>query len=433
MRRSIDRQCFPISGVEPGEIVVATTLQHPVRGTVRCPAAPVLVADLRLPGRRIRRAELPPMNAAGDGVARVVSYLDPDGRAVGLGIAVHRSDDESGERAAAVLRSWTAVLRTRRLLVAASGPSCTGLDLEATTIQRLTDVGYLPLHLFDPGPERNVGRFSQPERTVRVVETLGAVPDGATVVFPAHGVGLQTRAEAAARGAAVVDATCPLVARVHAATRRFADEGNTVVVIGGRGHAAVQPNADQAPEAVVVACTVADVEDLVVADPDRVAFVIAPGLTVAEAAPIVARLRQRFGRPRGQHPDEWCYAATDRQATVRAVAGESELTLVLGDPAAGDTHDLVSAVTEWGGVARQVAQASELRCAWLDAVATVGVVVGTSARRELVGELTTVLSGLGPLSVARRRVTTEITHDRRSAEPAFSPVVAGSARQGGRG
>jgi 4-hydroxy-3-methylbut-2-enyl diphosphate reductase len=260
---------------------------------------------------------------------------------------------------------------------------------------------------------RHHAPFPWPRQDMYPVERLVDVPEGATVVIPAHGVDQQTRTESVTRGLRVVDATCPLVARTHATARRFADEGAAVVVIGHTSHAAVPPIIGQVPGDVAVVATISEADELVVDAPDGVAFVVSPGLAVEDATEIAARLRSRFTSTRGQHPDQFCHAASDRRAAVRAVAAGSELTLVLGEPTSGDTQELVATAAATGSAVRALDDLAGLRPDWLGPVVSVGVVVGTTARPSLAGEIIEVLSGLGPLSIARRQITTEIQHASR--------------------
>lgn len=200
MRRTLERRHFPVSGVERGEVVAATTFMHPTRGAVNCPAAPVAHAGARISGLPVRYGSVG--GAAGDAVLHAVSYVDPGGQAVGLGVAVHRDDERASRLAEDVVREWAEVMRTRRVLLDDTGPSCAGLRREAALVAKVTGLVYVL-----------AARRRWPWRDARLVERLADVPDGATVVLPAHGVDPRTAAEARSRDIWIVDATCPLVAR----------------------------------------------------------------------------------------------------------------------------------------------------------------------------------------------------------------------------
>lgn len=240
------------------------------------------------------------------------------------------------------------------------------------------------------------------------VSSLTEVPDGATLVIPAHGVEPAVRDEAAERGLRTVDATCPLVAAMHAEVRRFADRGDQVVIIGPRGHAVAAGIAGQAPDHTVMTESPAGVTGIGVADPRRVSYVLQPGIPVEETVPVSAALRSRFPALRGPDPDGFCYAATDRQETIRAVAAASDVVLVLGAGDEPDSRALAGLARAGHAKAHVIDDPSQIEPAWLAGVGTIGLAETVSARPELAGQVTTALSGLGPLSVTRRRVTTEI-------------------------
>ena len=405
MRRTLERHQTFVSGVARGEVLVASSFRHPTRGIVECPAAPVAAAGMRAPGLAVRRRPVPA--TVGDGVLHTVSYIDPSGQAVGLGVAAHRDDRQAVAQAEDVVRTWTNVMRTRRVSLETTGPSCAGLRREAAMIGRLTE----PVAILAPGVALRDVPFLWPHHDVQVVEQLGDVSDGTTVVLPSHGVDPSTAAEARAQAAAgrirVVDATCLLVARAHATARRFADDGSRVVVIGGPGHAAIPPLAGQTPKSTVVT-SLEEVDGLTIEPPERMAFVVEPGLAVEDADVLAKRLRSRFAGTIGQHPEEYCYAASDRRSTVRAVASCSELTLVLGEPDSPDTRTLTNLAAEAGCRVERLDDPGALRPEWLESITSVGIVLSTTARPALAGELVVTLSGLGPVSVTRRQVTTDL-------------------------
>jgi 4-hydroxy-3-methylbut-2-en-1-yl diphosphate reductase len=419
MRRTLDRRRFLVSGVARGEVLIASTFPHPTRGVVECPAAPVAAAGMARSGLTVKRK--PVSAGAGDAILHAVSYVHPSGKVIGLGVAAHRDDHRTVSMAEDIVRTWTKVMRTRRVLLEGTGPSCAGLRREAATVARITG----PVAILAPeGGQRDIP-FLWPHHDVRIVERLADVPDGTTVVLAAHGVDPNTAAEARARAATgrigMVDTTCPLVERAHATARRFADDGSTVVVIGDPEHAATRPLASQTPAATVVA-NAREIDDLAIDPPERVAFVVEPGIAVEDAGVLAAHLRSRVAGTIGQHPDEYCYAASDRRATVRAIASCSELTLVLGTPESADTRTLMSMATAVGRRVEGLGDLGDLRPEWLEPTASVGIIVGTVARPDLAGRLIEVLSGLGPVSVAHRSVTTEMPH--------ATTVFAGARRAG---
>lgn len=391
MQRSVERVRLTVPDITVGELVVAGGFVHPRRGRVRCAAAPLVAAsiggaDVRMLGGRPGLGDDESRHDGG-GVLFAVSYLGRDGGAVGLGVAAHSRDRAGLAAARDAVDSWAAVLRTRRVLLPVPGPRCAGVDRMVERIGRLRANGDIPF----------VG-----------ADGLDHVPDGAEVIFPAHGVSLAVRGEAVARGMRVVDATCPLVAATHDRLREFAERGDLVVLIGRAGHPVVAGLVGQAPESVLLVETVADVGALAGVDPQRLSFVLAPGAPVEDTARLLAALRSRFPGVRGQRPEEWCYAASDRREALRSVSAASDLLLVCGAADDPDTQEVVGWAGGDGVRTRRITDAGEIRASWLASAATVGLATGASGRPGLVDEVIEALSGLGPLSIARRHVTTSI-------------------------
>jgi 4-hydroxy-3-methylbut-2-en-1-yl diphosphate reductase len=255
----------------------------------------------------------------------------------------------------------------------------------------------------DPAEERD---DTDPAGVI-TVESLEQIPRGGTVFFPAHGVSRAHADATRARGTDLIDATCPLVASMHHDVRAFAARGDAVVVIGDRDGAAVAALAGQAPESVTVVESVADVAALHL-NQDRVSFVIGGGLPVETATPVLAALRAKYPRLRGQHPDSFCYAASDRAETLRTVAAASDVTLVLGTLSQRRATQMARLVTAHGSDIHLIAGISEIRPEWLAGAATVGITATPSADSRAQDETIDALSGLGPLSVVRRRVVTDV-------------------------
>lgn len=234
------------------------------------------------------------------------------------------------------------------------------------------------------------------------------------------------RAEAGARGLGIIDTTCPLAAEAHADVRRFADRGDTVILVGQPSDAAVESLAGQAPENVIVVHDVAGVKALRVTDPGRLSYVVDPGMVAEDAAQVVASLRRQYPRVRGMRSDRWCYAASDRVQTVRAVAAASDLVLVLGRPRMAETRSLARLATASGTKVQHVGGIADLTPGPLADASTIGLVVADSALRGLGDAVVGVLSGLGPLSVVRWQVSSHV-----AAEVA-PQALARRARLGGK-
>lgn len=248
------------------------------------------------------------------------------------------------------------------------------------------------------------------DRGAVFVDELDAVPDGATVVFSAHGVPPAVREQATRRGLDAVDATCPLVAKVHTEAVRFAGRGDTVVLIGHAGHDEVEGTLGEAPASTVLVETVADVERLEVPDPERVSYLTQTTLAADETAAVVAALGARFPALRGPGTGDICYATTNRQDAVTAIAGECDLMLVVGSANSSNARRLVEVARRRGTPCRLVEDATGICPGWLAGVDTVGLTAGASTPPHLVDDVLTALGRHGPVTVREHEVTRETTH-----------------------
>ncbi|MGE5567621.1 MAG: 4-hydroxy-3-methylbut-2-enyl diphosphate reductase [Rhodospirillales bacterium] len=227
------------------------------------------------------------------------------------------------------------------------------------------------------------------------VEELDEVPEGARVIFSAHGVSPAVRREAVERKLRVIDATCPLVTKVHLEAVRFAKAGYTIVLIGHRDHDEVIGTLGEAPECTVVVSSVEDVDRLEPANPERIAYLTQTTLSLDETRDIVARLKQRFPAIQGPAAQDICYATENRQLAVKAVVTECELLLVVGSKNSSNSKRLVEVSKNSGVPAYLVDDAGEVDPSWLEGVRTVAVTAGASAPEHLVRELITALKQRG--------------------------------------
>jgi 4-hydroxy-3-methylbut-2-enyl diphosphate reductase len=219
------------------------------------------------------------------------------------------------------------------------------------------------------------------------VESVAQVPEGELVVFSAHGVAPAVVAGAASRGLRTIDATCPLVTKVHAEARRYAREGYTVVLVGHAGHEEVEGTMGEAPESILLVESAEDVRALSVPDPSRVAFVTQTTLSVDETAEIVAALRRRFPTLRGPEKEDICYATTNRQLAVKELLPQVDVLLVVGSANSSNSQRLVEVAHAAGLPAYLVESEAELDEAWLADIETVGLTSGASAPEELVEQV----------------------------------------------
>ena len=216
------------------------------------------------------------------------------------------------------------------------------------------------------------------------VESEDEVPPGATVVFSAHGVAPAVHASARARGLTTVDATCPLVGKVHAEARHYAKAGYTIFLIGHAGHEEVAGTTGEAPEAIVLVESVADAERVRPPQTERLAYLMQTTLSEDEAAGIVEVLRRRFPGIRAPRKDDICYATTNRQRAVKALLAEVDLLLVVGSTNSSNSNRLVEVALTGGVPAHLVDDETEIDESWLEGVETVGITSGASAPESLV-------------------------------------------------
>ncbi len=240
-----------------------------------------------------------------------------------------------------------------------------------------------------------------------ITTTLAGVSAGDVVVFPAHGVTADLRAEAARRGATVIDGTCPLVAAAQTAAGRTAGRGHQLVLVGHPGQASTAPIISQAPGHVTVVETPAKTAALRVSDARDVSYLMQPGVTLESGAPILASLRSRYPAMKAAVPADVCYAPSDRAGTTYAVALGSDLMLVLGDPEAADTRQVCAQARDSGTRVQTIGAVADLRPQMLAGVQTIGLAESTSMPAALAAQVMTALSGLGRLTVARRKLSTE--------------------------
>ncbi|THV31461.1 4-hydroxy-3-methylbut-2-enyl diphosphate reductase [Glycomyces paridis] len=295
----------------------------------------------------------------------------------------------------------------RRVLLPAPRSFCAGVERAIEIVERLLDRHGPPVYVRNQIVHNTHVVADLEARGAVFVSGLDEVPERALVVFSAHGVAPEVEREAARRGLDAVDATCPLVAKVHAEAKRAAEAGDTVVLIGHEGHEEVVGTMGVAPERTVLVGHADEVAALDVADPGRVTFLSQTTLSVAEVEGIAAALKERFPQIKGQGAEDICYATSNRQAAVAAVVGEADLVLVVGSANSSNSNRLVELSRAAGVAAHLVEDAGQLDRAWLDGAATVAVTAGASAPPRLVDEVVAALAALGPIEVVERVVTEE--------------------------
>src|SRR6201999_969880 len=237
------------------------------------------------------------------------------------------------------------------------------------------------------------------ERGAIFVEEHTEVPEGAVCVFSAHGVAPSVREGAVERGLETIDATCPLVTKVHREAVRFAGEGYTIVLVGHAGHEEVEGTMGEAPDHIVLVETEDDVDALEVADPEKIAYISQTTLSVDETRSIIARLRERFPHITGPRTDDICYATTNRQAAVKQMAEHCDLVLVIGSKNSSNSNRLVDVARDHGAASYLIDGADQVQEEWLEGARVVGISSGASAPEELVSNLVQFFRDRGTTAV----------------------------------
>mgnify|MGYP000619084467 CR=1 FL=1 len=295
-----------------------------------------------------------------------------------------------------------------KLLLARPRGYCAGVDRAVQTVERALELHGAPVYVRkEIVHNKHVVSKLRDQGAIFVEELDDTVPEGAVTVFSAHGVSPAVHADAERRGLETIDATCPLVTKVHREAVKFAEQGYTIVLIGHEGHEEVEGTTGEAPDAIVLVQTAADVAKLEVSDPSRVAFITQTTLSVDETAQIIAALRQKFPQITSPKSDDICYATTNRQLAVKQLARECELVLVIGSRNSSNSNRLVEVAREHGADSYLIDNAAQVREEWLDGVGTVGITSGASAPEELVEGLVQLFRDRGATDVSELRTVDE--------------------------
>jgi 4-hydroxy-3-methylbut-2-enyl diphosphate reductase len=294
-----------------------------------------------------------------------------------------------------------------KLLLAAPRGYCAGVDRAVQTVERALEIHGAPIYVRKEIVHNKHVVSRLREQGVIFVDELTTVPEGAVCVFSAHGVAPSVRRGAEALGLNTIDATCPLVTKVHREAVRFAEGGYTIVLVGHAGHEEVEGTMGEAPEKILLVQSEADVETLEVDDPERVAYVTQTTLAVDETSAILERLRERFPKITGPRTDDICYATTNRQTAVKKMASSCDLVLVIGSRNSSNSVRLVEVARDSGTDAHLIDNAGEIQEQWLEGKRVVGVSSGASAPEDLVAELIEFFRARGVSDVSEFDVTRE--------------------------
>jgi len=276
----------------------------------------------------------------------------------------------------------------RRVLLAAPRGYCAGVDRAVITVEKALELYGAPVYVRKQIVHNRHVVEDLERRGAIFVDETEEVPEGALVIFSAHGVAPTVHDEASDRNLKTIDATCPLVTKVHHEARRFSSEGYQIVLIGHEGHEEVIGTSGQAPDRITLVDGPDDADALEVDDPDKLVWLSQTTLSVDETMETVDRLKGRFPNLMSPPSDDICYATQNRQAAIKKVAAESDLVIVVGSGNSSNSVRLVEVALDAGARASyRVDNAGEIDAAWLDGVSTVGVTSGASVPESLVDEV----------------------------------------------
>jgi 4-hydroxy-3-methylbut-2-enyl diphosphate reductase len=432
-----------VEGLVPGDVVVADELRSTAGdAAITLPHAPLLVAELAAAGLPVRAGPLVTTTRPVSGARRTALA---DGGAIGvdmesawLAAGVRAADSDrplavirvvidapghelwsprtlsrlrlAGDRLrdiVPVLERWAAATHGRRVVLASPRSFCAGVERAVDVVERALDRFGAPVYVRRQIVHNTHVVGGLERRGAIFVREVDAVPEGAVLVLAAHGVSPDVRREAAERRLRVIDATCPLVAKVHNEARRFAAEGHQIVLIGHDDHEEVVGTLGEAREAISVVASRDEIEKLEITDPARVAFLTQTTLAVDEVDELVDHLRQRFPSIVGPRRDDICYATQNRQEAVAALAPDVDIVLVVGSGNSSNSRRLTEVAERAGTPAHLVDGWADVRLGWLEGADVIGITAGASAPESKVEEIVEGLRSLGPLTVEERQTEHE--------------------------
>ncbi len=294
-----------------------------------------------------------------------------------------------------------------KVLLASPRGYCAGVDRAVQTVEHALDVYGPPVYV-----RKEIVHNKHVVETLRArgaifVDSASEVPEGETVVFSAHGVSPAVHAEAEGRQLKTIDATCPLVTKVHVEAKKFAADGYKIILIGHAGHEEVEGTMGEAPDSIILVETIDDVATLEVDDPEKLAFISQTTLSVDETREIIAALKAKFPQIVGPRTDDICYATTNRQGAVKELAAECDVVLVIGSKNSSNSNRLVDVTRDLGTDAYLIDNAAEVQDEWLEGKRVVGITSGASAPDELVQDLVQVFRDRGTSDISELEVIQE--------------------------
>ena len=287
------------------------------------------------------------------------------------------------------------------LVLASPRGFCAGVDRAITIVEKALEMYGAPIYVqHEIVHNKHVVQRLRNEGAV-FVENIDEIPEGSHAIFSAHGVSPEVRKRAEKRKLQVLDATCPLVTKVHREAQRYAQKEHTIILIGHHNHVEVKGTVGEAPEHIFVVGTVEEVSDLKIPDEKKVGYITQTTLSLDDTAEIITALKERFPEIKGPAKDDICYATQNRQNAVKALSKEVDLVLVVGAQNSSNSVRLLEVAETTGVKARRIESAAELDPEWLEAVRNVGITAGASAPEDIVQGIVTEISKMSSSSIVR--------------------------------
>jgi len=294
------------------------------------------------------------------------------------------------------------------LVLASPRGFCAGVDRAITIVEKALEMYGAPIYVqHEIVHNKHVVQRLRNDGAV-FVENIDEIPEGAHAIFSAHGVSPEVRKRAEKRKLQVLDATCPLVTKVHGEAQQYAQKEHTIILIGHHNHVEVQGTVGEAPEHIIVVGTVEEVSDLKIPDEKKVGYITQTTLSLDDTAEIITALKERFPEIKGPAKDDICYATQNRQNAVKALSMEVDLVLVVGAQNSSNSVRLLEVAETTGVKARRIESAAELDPEWLEEVRNVGITAGASAPEDIVQGIVAEISKMSSSSSVR---DLEIVHE----------------------
>ena len=271
-----------------------------------------------------------------------------------------------------------------KMVLASPRGFCAGVDRAITIVEKALEIYGAPIYVqHEIVHNKHVVQRLRDDGAV-FVENVDEIPEGSHVIYSAHGVAPEVRQRADKRNLKVIDATCPLVTKVHGEAKRYAEKKHTIILIGHQDHVEVQGTVGEAPERIIVVGSVEEVASLKVEDENKIGYITQTTLSMDDTSEIIDVLKKRFPKIQGPAKDDICYATQNRQNAVKALSKEVELVLVVGAQNSSNSLRLLEVAKSTGVNARRIESAAELKIEWLEGISDIGITAGASAPEDIV-------------------------------------------------